>query len=56
VPFIAVSLEPVFGSISDYVATIDAAVARLEAATGRAPLVVAPQHGRPSGARVVAPG
>jgi triacylglycerol lipase len=40
VPFIAVSLEPVFGSISDYVSTIDAAVARLEAATGRAPLVV----------------
>ena len=45
VPFIAVSLEPVFGSISDYVATIDAAVARLEAVTGRAPLVVAHSMG-----------
>lgn len=45
VPFIAVSLEPVFGSISDYVSTIDAAVARLESATGRAPLIVAHSMG-----------
>jgi triacylglycerol esterase/lipase EstA (alpha/beta hydrolase family) len=45
VPFIAVSLEPVFGSISDYASTIDAAIARLEAATGRAPLVVAHSMG-----------
>ena len=45
VPFVAVSLEPVFGSISDYVSTIDAAVARLEAATGRAPLIVAHSMG-----------
>lgn len=45
VPFVAVSLEPVFGSISDYVSTIDTAVARLEAATGRAPLVIAHSMG-----------
>ena len=45
VPFIALSLEPVFGSISDYVSTIDAAVTRLEAATGRAPLIVAHSMG-----------
>jgi len=45
VPFIAVSLEPVFGSISDYVSTIDEAVARLDAATGRAPLIVAHSMG-----------
>ncbi|MDE2297373.1 MAG: alpha/beta hydrolase [Burkholderiales bacterium] len=34
VPFIAVNLEPVFGSIDHYPSIIDAAVARLEAATG----------------------
>ena len=45
VPFIAVSLEPVFGSISEYVPVIDAAVARLEAATGRAPVIVAHSMG-----------
>jgi len=45
VPFLAVSLEPVFGSISDYVSTIDAAITRLEAATGRAPLIVAHSMG-----------
>ena len=45
VPFIAVSLEPVFGSIGDYASTIDLAVARLEAATGRAPLIVAHSMG-----------
>jgi len=45
VPFVAVNLEPVFGSISDYVPTIDAAVARLEAATGRPPLIVAHSMG-----------
>lgn len=33
VPFIAVNLEPVFGSIDHYPLIIDAAVARLEAAT-----------------------
>ncbi|SHL91888.1 triacylglycerol lipase [Rhizobacter sp. OV335] len=39
-PFIAVNLEPVFGSISHYADIIESAVARLEAATGRAPLLV----------------
>jgi triacylglycerol esterase/lipase EstA (alpha/beta hydrolase family) len=45
VPFVAVNLEPVFSSISGYVPAIDAAVARLEAATGRAPLIVAHSMG-----------
>jgi pimeloyl-ACP methyl ester carboxylesterase len=40
VPYIAVNLEPVFGSIDDYAAIIDGAVRRLAAATGRPPLVV----------------
>ena len=39
-PFIAVNLEPVFGSISHYADIIESAVARLEAATGRAPVLV----------------
>lgn len=39
-PFIAVNLEPVFGSIDDYAAIIDAAVQRLAAVTGAPPLVV----------------
>lgn len=39
-PFVAVNLEPVFGSIDDYVPLIDAAVRRLVDATGVAPLVV----------------
>ena len=38
--FVAVTLEPAFGSIDDYAATIDAAVRRVAEATGRAPLVV----------------
>jgi len=45
VPCIAVNLEPVFGSIDDYVATIDAAVQRLEQATGLPPLIVAHSMG-----------
>ena len=45
VPFVAVNLEPVFSSISGYAPAIDAAVARLEAATGRAPLIVAHSMG-----------
>ena len=36
IPFVAVNLEPVFGSIDAYLPTIEAAVSRLEAATGRA--------------------
>lgn len=39
-PHVAVSLEPVFGSIDDYVTTIDAAVARVRDATGQAPVLV----------------
>ena len=39
-PFIAVNLEPVFGSISHYADIIESAVARLEAATGHAPVLV----------------
>jgi len=39
-PFVAVSLEPVFGNLDDYVAQIEAAVARIEAATGLAPVIV----------------
>ncbi|MBN8508515.1 MAG: alpha/beta fold hydrolase, partial [Burkholderiales bacterium] len=40
VPVVAVDLEPVFGSIDDYAPRIDAAVRRLEQATGRPPLLV----------------
>ena len=45
VPYVAVNLEPVFGSIDDYSAIIDAAVQRLERATGLAPMVVAHSMG-----------
>jgi triacylglycerol esterase/lipase EstA (alpha/beta hydrolase family) len=45
VPCIAVNLEPVFGSIDDYVATIEAAVQGLEHATGLPPLIVAHSMG-----------
>ena len=38
--FVAVNLEPVFGSIDDYVPIIDDAVQRVADATGMAPLVV----------------
>lgn len=40
VPYATVNLEPVFGSIDDYVPLIDAAVARATAATGLPPLLV----------------
>jgi triacylglycerol esterase/lipase EstA (alpha/beta hydrolase family) len=40
VPVVAVSLEPVFGSIDDYVAEVEDAVRRLEQATGAKPLLV----------------
>ena len=36
----AVNLEPIIGSIDDYAGTIEAAVQRVTAATGRAPVVV----------------
>jgi triacylglycerol lipase len=45
VPFIAVNLEPVFGSITTYAKVIDDAVSRAAAATGLAPLVVAHSMG-----------
>jgi hypothetical protein len=38
--FVAVSLEPVFGAIDDYVPAIEAAVQRVTAATGLPPLLV----------------
>ncbi len=45
IPFVAVTLEPVFGSMDRYVDSIDAAVRRVEAVTGLAPLVVAHSMG-----------
>jgi triacylglycerol lipase len=45
VPIVAVDLEPVFGSIDDYVAIIDRAVRRVEASTGTCPLIVAHSMG-----------
>ena len=43
--FVAVSLEPLFGSLDDYVPQIERAVRRLEAATGLAPVIVAHSMG-----------
>lgn len=40
VPFIAVNLEPVFGTISDYAPIVEQAVQRIEQATGLPPVVV----------------
>lgn len=45
VPFVAVNLEPVFGSIDAYVPTVAEAARRLHEATGLAPLVVAHSMG-----------
>ncbi len=45
VPFVAVNLEPVFGSIDDYIALIEQAVRQLEATTGRPPVIVAHSMG-----------
>ena len=45
VPCIAVNLEPVFGAIDDYADIIEAAVRRLEIATGLAPVIVAHSMG-----------
>jgi len=45
VPHVAVNLEPVFGSIDEYVQTIDDAVRRLEALGGQQPLIVAHSMG-----------
>ncbi len=45
VPYVAVDLEPVFGSIDDYAGIIEGAVRRLEQATGRPPVAVAHSMG-----------
>ena len=45
VPFVAINLEPVFGSIDSYSEIVDAAVRRLEQATGAPPLIVAHSMG-----------
>ncbi len=45
VPFVAVSLEPVFGRIDAYAPTVEEAVRRLEAATGLPPVIVAHSMG-----------
>ena len=45
VPFAAVNLEPVFGSIDSYAPVIDAAVKRVAACTGSAPVLVAHSMG-----------
>ncbi len=39
-PYIALNLEPMFGSIDEYAGQIDRAVARLAASTGRPPALV----------------
>jgi pimeloyl-ACP methyl ester carboxylesterase len=45
IPCVAVSLEPVFGSIDDYRVTIADAMSRLHQATGLAPVIVAHSMG-----------
>ncbi|MEO8525305.1 MAG: alpha/beta fold hydrolase [Caldimonas sp.] len=45
IPFVAVTLEPVFGSMDRYVADIDAAVNNVELATGLPPVLVAHSMG-----------
>jgi len=42
---VAVSLEPIFASIDDYVPQVERAVLRIEAATGLAPIIVAHSMG-----------
>lgn len=44
-PFIAVNLEPLFGSIDHYTGVIEAAIERIEAATGNRPVIVAHSMG-----------
>jgi len=43
--FVAVSLEPVFASLDEYVPQVERAVRRMEAATGLAPVIVAHSMG-----------
>ena len=45
VPFVAVNLEPVFGSVDDYVATVEKGVLQLERCTGLPPVIVAHSMG-----------
>jgi hypothetical protein len=45
VPWVAPNLEPVFGSIDDYIDRIESAVQRLERATGMPPVIVAHSKG-----------
>lgn len=45
VPYLAVTLEPVYGSIDDYVPIVEAAIERAWRATGVAPVVVAHSMG-----------
>lgn len=45
VPFVAVSLEPIFGSIDDYLPALESAVQRLESCTGQPPVIVAHSMG-----------
>ncbi len=44
-PYVAVNLEPVFGSIDDYIGLIEEAVQALERCTGRSPVIVAHSMG-----------
>lgn len=45
IPFVAVNLEPAFGSIATYAGIIESAVVRIEAATGLSPVIVAHSMG-----------
>lgn len=45
VPFVAVNLEPVFGSVDDYVATVEQGVLQLERCCGVPPVIVAHSMG-----------
>lgn len=45
VPWVAVNLEPVFGSIEDYIALIESGIQALERCTGQPPVVVAHSMG-----------
>jgi pimeloyl-ACP methyl ester carboxylesterase len=44
-PFVALNLEPVFGSIDDYIQAIESAVRQLERCTGRPTVIVAHSMG-----------
>ena len=44
-PYAAITLEPTFGSIDDYPAIIEAAMVKLEACTGKPPILVAHSMG-----------